>query len=221
VFNNQTLPQIAHTSLGRTEVRMRVSNAFGTDSLVIGAARIGLRATEPQVVPGTNKVLTFSGCTSITIPPGDLAVSDRVNLEVPPLGDLSISLYLPDSTLGSTQYTNGWQTNYLLADDQTASVNPAVVTSPPANYNCMSYYFLTDVEVYAREASVIVCLGDSVTDGDILRRTRTIAGPIFSPSGFSPSANNAATSVCSMRHQRQPALAQSCRTKRARAPRRD
>jgi lysophospholipase L1-like esterase len=165
-FSNQTLRQIAHISLGGTEVRVRVSNVFGTDSLVIGAARIGLGATGAQVVPGTNQVLTFSGRTSITIPPGALAVSDPINLEVPPLHDLSISLYLPSSTLGNTQHTNGWQTNYLLAGDQTSSLNPAVVTSPPANYDPMSFYFLIDVEVYAREASAIVCLGDSITDGD-------------------------------------------------------
>ena len=83
-FNNQTLRQIVHTSVGGREVRVRLST-FGASGLVIGAAHIALRATEASTVPGSDRRFTFGGTPSITIPPGALVVSDPVELNVPEL----------------------------------------------------------------------------------------------------------------------------------------
>lgn len=159
-FNNQTLRQIVHTSIGGKQVRVRLSNLFGTGDLLVGAACVGLRSGDAQILPNTNKVLTFSGRSAVTIPAGALVVSDPVTLPVPPLGDLSISIYLPNSVTGATQHTAGLQTNYILSGDQTGVKNPTVDST------YQSYYFLTNVEVYAPNAGgAIVCLGDSITDG--------------------------------------------------------
>src|SRR6516164_8899292 len=66
-FNNQTLRLIVHTSIGGDDVRVRLSNAYGTASLVIGAAHIALRGTGAQIIPGSDRVLTFSGQSTIAI----------------------------------------------------------------------------------------------------------------------------------------------------------
>src|SRR5882724_80364 len=42
-FNNQTLRQIVHTSIGGPRVRVVVSNVFGTAALTVGGAHIALR----------------------------------------------------------------------------------------------------------------------------------------------------------------------------------
>jgi len=93
----QTLRQIVHTSLGGSAVRVRISNAYGTTGLVIGAAHVALSAGGASIVGGSDRTLTFGGLPTITIPAGALAVSDVVPLEVPALGDLSVSFYLPDA----------------------------------------------------------------------------------------------------------------------------
>src|SRR5271166_2923654 len=77
-FSNQTLRLIVHTSLGGDDVRVRLSNAYGTASLVIGAAHIALRSTGAQIIPGSDRVLSFSGESTIAIPAGALVVSDPV-----------------------------------------------------------------------------------------------------------------------------------------------
>src|SRR5258705_11606950 len=59
-FNNQTLRQIVHTSVGGHQVRVRLST-FGAKSLVIGAAHIGLRGLGAAIVPGSDQTLTFGG----------------------------------------------------------------------------------------------------------------------------------------------------------------
>ena len=60
-FNAQTIRQIVHTSLGGDRVRVRLSNTFGTESLVIGAAHVALSAGGAAIFPGTGRVLTFNG----------------------------------------------------------------------------------------------------------------------------------------------------------------
>src|SRR5712692_461061 len=59
-FNNQTLRQIVHTSVGGRQVRVRLST-FGANGLVIGAAHIALRAAGAAIVPGSDRTLTFGG----------------------------------------------------------------------------------------------------------------------------------------------------------------
>src|SRR5579862_4232305 len=71
-FSNQTVRLIVHTSIGGSEVRVRLSNAFGAESLLIGAAHIAARSSNANIAAGTDRVLTFSGSPSITIPPGAL-----------------------------------------------------------------------------------------------------------------------------------------------------
>jgi hypothetical protein len=104
-FEDQTIRQIVHTSVGGTAPRVRMSNEFGSAPLVIGEARIALRdADAPDAArtePGTDRRLTFGGEGSVTIPAGAPAVSDPVALRVPAGADLVISLYLPERTPGT------------------------------------------------------------------------------------------------------------------------
>jgi hypothetical protein len=85
-FNNQTLRMIARTSIGGDTFRVRLSNAYGTRKLVVGAAHLALRAAGAGIVPGSDRGLTFGGAGSATIAAGALLVSDPVELAGPPLG---------------------------------------------------------------------------------------------------------------------------------------
>jgi hypothetical protein len=65
-----TLREILHTSIGGSFVRVRLSNEIGTEPLVIGGAHVALRSADGSIVPASDRTLTFSGQSSITIPPG-------------------------------------------------------------------------------------------------------------------------------------------------------
>ncbi len=160
-FNSQTLRLIVHVSLGGDDIRIRLSNAYGTTSLTIGAAHIALRSTGAQIVPDSDRVLTFSGQSSITIPQGALIVSDPVELAVPALGDLAVSVYLPGNTGPATFHAEGKQTSYISpTGDFTGSI------ALPTSSTTLSSFFLTNVEVKAsNDGRAIVTLGDSITDG--------------------------------------------------------
>jgi lysophospholipase L1-like esterase len=160
-FENQTIRQVLQLSLGGQRVRIRVSNAFGTQPLRIGAAHIAVQANEASIVPGTDRRLRFSGLPSISIPAGAVALSDPIDFNTSAQAKLSVSLYVPANT-GPATYVEG--------------VNPVTYISGPGDFSgatslpvletATSRYFLSVVEVAARKNSgVVVALGDSLTKG--------------------------------------------------------
>jgi lysophospholipase L1-like esterase len=159
-INGQTLRQIVHTSIGGDSARVRLSNAYGTQDVVVGAARVAVSAGGAAIVDSTDRILRFGSSPTITISAGALVVSDPVRLDVPPLGDLAVSIYLPGDVIASTRHDVGLQTNYVSTPgDFTGATDIAGTTT-------RSFYFLTAVEVQAqKKAGAVVTLGESVTDG--------------------------------------------------------
>jgi lysophospholipase L1-like esterase len=160
-FTNQTVRLIAHTSVGGSEVRVRLSNVFGTDSLVVGAAHIALRSKDANTAPGSDHPLTFGGSATVTIPPGAFVVSDAAALAVPAQGDLAVSLFLPGPTGQATWHPAAHDTNYVsAAGDFTAR------SDMPVDHTVASWFYLSDIEVRAaKRTPAIVTFGDSITDG--------------------------------------------------------
>ena len=159
-IDGQTLRQVVNVSVGGSTVRVRLSNAYGTGSLVIGAAHVALSAGNGGIQAGTDRVLTFGGAAGITIPAGALAVSDPVTLGVAELGDVAVSLYLPGTVALSTQHETALHTTYVSASGDFTSA--AVIAGSTRE----SYYVLSGLDVLAaKRARAIVALGDSVTDG--------------------------------------------------------
>jgi lysophospholipase L1-like esterase len=160
-FTNQTLRLIVHTSIGGNQLRIRLSNAFGADSLMVGAAHVALRSDGAKIVEGSDRTLTFGGAASTTIPPGALVVSDSVKLYVPELSDLAVTIYLPGTMGQATWHVGAYATNYVSPPgDFTGSADM------PVDHEAQSWYYLTEVEVAApRRTVALVTLGDSITEG--------------------------------------------------------
>ena len=95
-LKDQTVRMIAHASLGGRRVRISLANALEKPTLRVGAAHIALRANGAAIVPASDRALTFGGRPSTVVPPGTMVLSDPVDLTVPPLADLAVSLYLPE-----------------------------------------------------------------------------------------------------------------------------
>lgn len=160
-FTNQTLRLIVHTSVGGSELRIRVSNEFGAVPLHIGEARLALRQADAAIVPGSDRALTFSGSRSITIPAGAPAVSDPVALHVPALSDVAVSLHFPGQVQASTTHEHTFQTNYVSTPGNFTAAGVL-----PTESTMFSWPFLTEVDVRSR-AKTLVTFGDSITEGAI------------------------------------------------------
>ena len=160
-FSNQTVRHVAHISVGGERVRVRLSNAYGTQPLVIGAAHIALHGAGASIIAGSDRALTFGGQNSVTIPAGALMLSDPVRLAVPALADLAVSIYVPASTGPTTWHQLGTQTTYISPPgDFTASVTMPIASTE------QSRFWLAAVEVSAAERiGAVATIGDSITDG--------------------------------------------------------
>ena len=159
-FQNQTLRQIVHASIGGDTVRVSLSNAFGKAAVTIGAAHIALRAKDSAIAAGTDRALTFGGRPAVIIPPNALVLSDPVRLTVPDAADVAISLYLPKVVTGAGIHYAAQQTSYVGNGDLTGAPSIGSATT------ITSWVFLTGVQVLAPEsAATLVAFGDSITDG--------------------------------------------------------
>ncbi|HTT23575.1 MAG TPA: SGNH/GDSL hydrolase family protein [Candidatus Sulfotelmatobacter sp.] len=162
-FVNQTLRQVVHACVGGRQVRVRLST-FGASGLVVGSAHIALSAGGSAVIPASDRVLTFGGKPSVEIPPGAPLVSDPVELVVPALSDLAITLFLPGVTGPATWHFDARQTSYVSpSGDFTAS---AVMPLDPLAPTVPSWFWLSAVDVLsAGQSGAIAAFGESTTDG--------------------------------------------------------
>ena len=157
-YNNQTIREIVHTSVGGNQVRVRIANTFGSTPLLIGAAHVAVTSSGSSIVPGTDRALTFGGRTSVTIPAGAPALSDPVELHVQPVSDIAVSIYLPSPTLGET--TTFFQGSSFVSSPG----NFTGAVSLPGAQTLAEWPFVSGVSVLtSRSGHDIVAITDSAT----------------------------------------------------------
>ena len=161
-FQRQTVRQIARLSVGGSRLRVVVSNEQGQAPLHIGAAQVAQAAEGPAVVPGTGHVLRFGGQTTVTLPPGARLASDPVDLALPALARVAVSLYLPGPSQPAGFHFDARETAYVAAGDHTgAAAWPADGTRMDARVYVSGMLVETP-----RPPATVVTLGDSLTDGN-------------------------------------------------------
>ena len=153
-----TLRQVVRISVGGPRIRLRLSNAFGRTDLAIAGAELGLPADGTAIGAATARPLTFNGRPGVVIPAGASLVSDPLDLDVPALADVAITLRLdavPDIITGhgGARATAWWRPTAATGDwSQAAHVD--------------RWYFIAGLDVEtAAPARAVVLLGDSITDG--------------------------------------------------------
>ena len=160
--NNQTVRMIARTSLGGQSVRIRLESALGSGTVNFGAAHIALRSKDSAIVPGLDRVLTFSGKPDAILYAGGTLVSDPVKLDIPALAEVAVSLYVPGEAKAPTNHLFALHPTYLSKE---GDFTGAAEISEPATRE--SYYWLAGIDVMAAsDAGTLVTFGDSITDGD-------------------------------------------------------
>jgi lysophospholipase L1-like esterase len=152
---------IVRSSMGGRRAVVHLSNAFGTDPLRVGSVHVALREKGSAIVAGSDRALTFSGKSSFTIPPGADIASDPVDLDIPKLADIAVSIFVPGKDTSPTTHLTGLHTTYISKDGDFSGA-PAITDATTRD----SWYWLSEIDVLANpKAGVIVAFGDSITDG--------------------------------------------------------
>jgi lysophospholipase L1-like esterase len=159
-LTDQTVRNVVFASVGGSEVRVRVTNAFGTTPLRVGHASVAVQADGANAVAGTLRELRFHGRRSVTVPAGRELFSDPVRLSVAALSTLLVSVYVPGPTGPLTNHPFTAQGNFLADGDL------AVASSGTAYGNTPCWMMADGVDVVPSRPVVgsVVALGDSITD---------------------------------------------------------
>lgn len=168
---NQTFRLIVRPDLWGERVRLRFSNVYGRQPLVLDDAFVGLQAWSGNLLSGTNRPVTFNGKPLVTIPPGALTWSDLVDLPFvrnarPRLDgrNLAVSFHVAGSSGPMTWHAKALATSYVSPPGSgSLGRDPSDARFP---YSTGSWFFLDAIDVMAPAATtVVVCFGDSITDG--------------------------------------------------------
>ncbi len=160
-LENRTLRMIVRPTIAGERVRIRFSNECGNQSLPIGAAHIALAAKDDKIIATSDRILTFSGKGSTSIPPGAPMLSDPVDLKFSAFAEIAVSIFLPTNVGNVTFHLAGQKPTYLSepGDFTTKAEIPNATTKP-------SWFFLSGLEVFApSRITSTLALGDSITDG--------------------------------------------------------
>jgi lysophospholipase L1-like esterase len=153
-LHDQTFRQTARISLGGPRLRVRLSNAYGTQPLRIGAASVAARAG------ATPQPLSFDGQPGVLIGPGQERLSDPLSLATDDRQALQVSIFVPGPTPVQTFHWEGRQTSWTAPGDQSRAQALSAASSTTARL------FLAGIEVEAAAlARSVVVIGDSITDG--------------------------------------------------------
>ena len=161
MVEDQTLRLIVHTSIGGSALRLRLSNLHGDRDIEVASSAVAIQSEGGSILAGSSAAVSFAGQQSVIIPRGAVIFSDPLSFAVPELSNLSVSMYLPDSSGFLTAHALSNQANYISeSGDHVNSTNLPVASETPA------WNLLTTIDVINDNAvSAIATVGDSITDG--------------------------------------------------------
>ncbi|MGC1782894.1 MAG: SGNH/GDSL hydrolase family protein [Acidobacteriaceae bacterium] len=161
-MRDATLRQIVNLSVGGSSLRVHLSNAFGTAPLHFTSVHIAraISASSDAIDPATDRVLTFSGKSDVTVPAGAEYISDAIAWNAAPLSDLAITFHLDEAPERETGHPGSRATSYLAHGNFVSAAH--LLDARKIDH----WYQLGAVDVTApSDAASIVVLGDSITDG--------------------------------------------------------
>lgn len=177
-----TIRQIARVSVTGHGIRVRLGNPFGAAPVRIRDAWIGRPVAQgaAELVPGSNRPLTFRGARGVTIAPGREVTSDPVPITVEAGRNVAISVYAPGSPVNHHSFppfAYDPPASYIGTGGNTAAdtsdehfpgypVIPGDTTSTAAGYHPGQIFWLDLITADRTSAKgTLVALGDSITDG--------------------------------------------------------
>jgi lysophospholipase L1-like esterase len=159
---NQTVRERVRISIGGTQIRIRLSNEYGSTPLLVGSLTVAVPVSPESIRLKSLQTVTFDGQKSILIPAGAPALSDPIPYPVSPGSEISMSVYFPHPVSTPTVHALALKRAVL---SRPGDHTLAEKIDAAAAFN--SSILLSAVLVPAqRSQHLIVAFGDSLTDGD-------------------------------------------------------
>jgi lysophospholipase L1-like esterase len=169
---NQTFRLIVRPELWGRQARLRFSNVLGTCAVTFDDVYVGLQLGSAAVLAGTQRAVTFAHKSRFTVPAGTSRWSDPVALDfvrdpdAPELLNrrLAVSFHVAGESGPMSWHAKAMTTSYVTGPDSGSQSRAEDEAAFP--YTTTSWYFVDALDMMMPAATrVIVCFGDSITDG--------------------------------------------------------
>jgi len=161
-IDNQTVRERVRVSVGGSEIRLRLSNEFGSSPVLIGSATVAVPTDASSVKQGSIQNVTFEGQKSVTIPAGAPVLSDPIMFPVTSGAEISISIYFPKHVTTPTLHAFAFKHAVVSQNGDfthAEKIQAAAVST--------AWISLTAVLVPMQPSErLVAAFGDSITDGD-------------------------------------------------------
>ena len=144
-MSNRSVRQVVKVSIGGDMIRLKLSNIYSTEPVVIRSIYIAHAKDSFAIDPKSAKYLKFSNQYKVTIPAGKSITSDALPYNLKPLQRLAITINYTSAPTVPTVHMGSRTTSYIMKG----------VTNAHSNF---VYTMRTDL-------SSIAIIGNSITDG--------------------------------------------------------
>jgi lysophospholipase L1-like esterase len=161
-IENQTVRERVRISIGGNQIRIRLSNEFGSTPLRVGGATVAVSNDPVSVRPGSLHSITFGGSPFITIPAGAPVLSDPVAFPLSPGTEISISLYFPTRVATPTLHHLGLK-RAVVSQHGDHTREETIEGGALSKASILVTAVLVPAQPSQR---LVVAFGDSIVDGD-------------------------------------------------------
>jgi lysophospholipase L1-like esterase len=157
-----TLREVVRLSLGGSQIRLKLSNLFGREPLVIKSVTVAHAkpGTSGEIEKESRMWVRFNGATRASISAGTEVTSDAISLPVKPFSNLAVSMEFGSVPTCATSHPGARATAFLAKGNQTTK------EQLKESERIEHWYFLSGVEVTGGiSIGAITAFGDSITDG--------------------------------------------------------
>lgn len=160
-MSNRSVRQVVKVSIGGDMIRLKLSNIYSTEPVVIRSIYIAHAKDSFAIDPKSAKYLKFSNQYKITIPAGKSITSDALPYDLKPLQRLAITINYISAPTVPTVHMGSRTTSYIMKG----------VTNAHSNFEKAfrenHWYNISGIDVYTMrtDLSSIAIMGNSITDG--------------------------------------------------------
>nr|WP_303216350.1 SGNH/GDSL hydrolase family protein [uncultured Prevotella sp.] len=160
-MSNRSVRQVVKVSIGGDMIRLKLSNIYSTEPVVIRSIYIAHAKDSFAIDPKSAKYLKFSNQYKVTIPAGKSITSDALSYDLKPLQRLAITINYTSAPTVPTVHMGSRTTSYIMKG----------VTNAHSNFEKAfrenHWYNISGIDVYTMrtDLSSIAIIGNSITDG--------------------------------------------------------
>ena len=160
-MSNRSVRQVVKVSIGGDMIRLKLSNIYSTEPVVIRSIYIAHAKDSFAIAPKSAKYLKFSNQYKVTIPAGKSITSDALPYNLKPLQRLAITINYTSAPTVPTVHMGSRTTSYIMKG----------VTNAHSNFEKAfrenHWYNISGIDVYTMrtDLSSIAIIGNSITDG--------------------------------------------------------